>query len=223
MTPRRGLLLIVAMLLPIGAFQAPADEPSKPKWKELFDGKSLEGWKSSEFFGSGKIVVQDGAILMQAGEPMTGVTYARDDFPKLDYEVSLEAKKVAGDDFFCTTTFPIGEDFCSLVVGGWGGTVVGLSSLNQLDASMNETTTSSEFARDRWYPVRIRVTRNRIQAWIGDERVVDVDTTDKVISIRGECRKSRPFGIATYRTTGAVRNIKLRPLTEAEKQEVKKG
>ena len=28
-----------------------------------------------------------------------------------------------GSDFFCTTTFPVGDAFCSFVVGGWSGTV----------------------------------------------------------------------------------------------------
>ena len=103
---------------------------------------------------------------------MTGITYARNDFPRLDYEVRLEARKLRGDDFFATTTFPVGDDYCSLVVGGWGGGIVGLSSLNQLDASMNETTKNLEFAKERWYTIRIRVKSGRIQAWIDDEQVV---------------------------------------------------
>lgn len=190
----------------------------KPVWKTLFDGKSLDGWKSSEFPGSGKVLLRNGVVVLEAGEPMTGITYARDDFPRIDFEVQLEARKLQGDDFFATTTFPVGDDYCSLVVGGWGGGIVGLSSLNQLDASMNETTRNTEFAKERWYTIRIRVTKGRIQAWINDEQVVDADTTDKQISIRGECRRSRPFGIATYRTTGEIRAIKVRRLEDSEKR-----
>jgi hypothetical protein len=216
----RACGVCVALSLLLAAEPA---EKDKPRWKELFDSKTLEGWKSAEFPGTGKVVVKDGAIVMETGDPMTGATYAKTDFPKLDYEVTLEGKKLDGNDFFCTTTFPVGEEFCSLVVGGWGGQVVGLSSLNQMDASMNETTSTNDFTKDRWYTVRIRVSKDRIQAWIGDERVVDVDTSDKMISIRGECRRCRPFGVATYRTAGAIRNVKVRTLTEAEKKEVKKG
>lgn len=200
--------------------KAPA-EPTKDKegWKKLFDGKTLTGWKSSEFFGKGKVVVKEGAIVMELGSSMTGITYSRDDFPKMDYEVTLEGKKLEGNDFFCTTTFPVGKDFCSLVVGGWGGMVVGLSSINHQDASENETTTSREFKQNQWYRVRIRVTKDRIQAWIDKERVVNVDTKDKKISIRLECTESKPFGIATWSTAGAVRDIRVRALTEAEKKE----
>jgi hypothetical protein len=134
----------------------------------------------------------------------------------MNYEIALEGKRLKGNDFFCTTTFPVGDDYCSLVVGGWGGTVVGLSSINSMDASENETSTLQDFAKDRWYKVRIRVMKDRIQAWIGEKKLVDADTADKKISIRIECDACKPFGIATYSTTGAVRDIKVRALTADE-------
>ncbi len=161
--------------------------------------------------------VKDGAIVMENGNDMTGATYSRDDFPKMDYEVALEGKKVKGRDFFCTTTFPVGDSHCSLVVGGWGGSVVGLSSINSLDASENETTKNLTFKEGQWYRVRIRVTKERIEAWIDNDKVVDAATKGKKISIRAECDLSKPFGVATWRTTGAVRDIKVRELTAEEK------
>ena len=42
---------------------------------------------------------------------------------------------------------------------------------------------------------------------------------DRRISTRLECRESQPFGVATYDTTGAVRDIRVRKLTEAEKKQ----
>ena len=111
----------------------------KPTVKELFDGKTLKGWKAADFVHAGKLHVKDGNLVMDKGNRMTGCVYTGKDFPKIDYEVTLEGKKVEGDDFFCTTTFPVGESFCSLVVGGWGGGVVGISSINGADASENET------------------------------------------------------------------------------------
>lgn len=181
-------------------------------WKDLFDGKSLDGWKASDFYKPGKVFVKDGAIVMEKGDRMTGITYGRGDFPKIDYEVTLEAKKLAGNDFFCTTTFPVGKSFCSLVVGGWGGRVVGLSSLNGIDASENDTRREKEFVTGKWYKVRIRVTAKRIDAWIDKDHVVDLDSEGLKISTRIECIASRPFGIATYDTVGAVRNIRVRSL-----------
>jgi hypothetical protein len=221
MTCKSGTVLAFAALLlalgfsPLAGWSA---EKEKAGWKNLFDGKSLDGWKAADFSGGGKVHVKDGAAVMEKGRQMTGLTYSRGDFPKVDYEVSLEGKKLDGDDFFCTTTFPVGKSFCSLVVGGWGGGVVGLSSLNSQDASENETTTRMDFQRDRWYRVRIRVTGQRIVAWIDEEKVVDVETEGKKVGIRLECGPCKPFGFATWNTAGAVRNIRVRALTEAEKK-----
>jgi hypothetical protein len=196
----------------------PAAGTDEAGWRKLFDGKSLEGWKATDFYGAGKVHVKDGAIVMEKGKLMTGVTFGKGDFPKTDYEVTLEGKKVAGNDFFCTTTFPVGGSFCSLVVGGWSGTVVGLSSVDFMDASMNETRKDREFEAGRWYRVRIRVSRRRVEAWIDRDKVVDLDTTDRELTLRTECKACRPFGIATYETTGAIRDVRVRALTEAEKK-----
>jgi hypothetical protein len=56
------------------------------------------------------------------------------------------------------------------------------------------------------------VVPNRIQAWIDEDKVVDVDTTGKRISIRSEVEESVPFGIATWSTTGALKNIQIREI-----------
>ncbi len=216
--PRLFLPLLLAALLAAPLRGQEAASKKDAGGKELFDGKSLDGWKAADFYQAGKVHVKDGVIVMEKGDRMTGVTYVRGDFPKLDYEVTLEGKKLAGNDFFCTTTFPVGNTFCSLVVGGWGGRVVGLSSINGADASENETRREKKFETDRWYRIRIRVTAKRIDAWIDDERVVDLDAEGLKLSTRIECNASRPFGIATWDTTGAVRNLRVRPLSEAEKR-----
>jgi len=186
-------------------------------WKSLFDGKSLKGWKSTNFGGEADVTVEDGAIVMDRGSNMTGITYDRDDFPKTNYEVTFEGKRLKGIDFFCTTTFPVGNDHCSLVVGGWAGVVVGLSSIDGKDASENETRKNLGFDNDKWYRVRIRVTPEHIRAWIDKDQVVDLATKGRKIAIRPECDLSRPFGICTWSTVGVVRDIRVRTLTEAER------
>jgi hypothetical protein len=186
---------------------SPHLEPSPEM--SLFDGRSLGPWKVSDFRGGGKVHVQDGTIRIEKGNRMTGITWTGP-LVRMDYEITLEAIRIEGSDFFCALTFPVGENPCTLVLGGWGGSVCGLSSLDGYDASENATTQIVQFDNGQWYHVRLRVVPNRIQAWLNAEPLVDVETTDRRIGIRFEVEESRPLGIATYLTTGAVRNIYLR-------------
>jgi Domain of Unknown Function (DUF1080) len=181
-------------------------------WKCLFDGKTLNGWTPTKFIGKGKVEVKDGAIVLNTGSDLTGVSLAdTNSLPRINYEVELQAKRAAGSDFFCGFTFPVGKACCTFVVGGWGGSVVGISSIDGMDASENETTKSMEFIKDRWYSIRVRVTTEKIECWIDNEQVADVTTTGKRIGMRfGEIEESAPFGIATYDTTGVLRNLRLR-------------
>ena len=144
---------------------------------------------------------------MEKGNRMTGVTYARKDFPRMDYEVTLEGMKLAGNDFFCTTTFPVGDSFCSLVVGGWGGSTVGLSSINGQDASENETTQYEKLDHNKWYNVRVRVADGKIVCWLNDKQMVDVELAGNRISTRIEVDPNRPLGICSYNTEAGLKDI----------------
>ncbi|MBI5091386.1 MAG: hypothetical protein HZB26_02970 [Candidatus Hydrogenedentes bacterium] len=184
--------------------------------------KDEKGWKDSGFVGTGKIRVQDGTVFLDEGNDITGITWTGP-LVRMNYEISLEAKRVAGEDFFCGLTFPYGKDPCSLIVGGWGGTCVGISSLDYEDAYNNDTARFMSFEKDRWYKIRLCATEKRIQAWIDDKDIVDVSTDGRTIGIRWEVDKSTPLGIATWRTGGAIRNIQLRTLTEVEIQSAAKA
>jgi hypothetical protein len=213
-----GLIAAGMLAAPISADERKASEKDKAAWKPLFDGKTLDGWKAADFRDAGKVHVKDGAIVMEKGSTMTGLAYTRADFPKVDYEVSFEGRRIAGDDFFCTTIFPVGETFCSFVVGGWGGTIVGLSNVNSENASANITTATKDFETDKWYKFRLRVTKDHIKAWIDDQAIVDLETTDRRIDLHGACAPCKPFGLATWKTTGAVRAVRVRALTDADKK-----
>jgi hypothetical protein len=188
-----------------------SDEPAQSGWRSLFDGKSLSGWKSSPFGGEGQVEVVGGAIILQTGETLTGVTCQKP-LPVTNYEVELEAQRVEGSDFFCGLTFPVQKSFCSFIVGGWGGGVVGLSSIDGMDASENETTKYREFKKGRWYKIRVRVTDHKIEAWIDDDKMVDQDITERKVGTRIEVDRSKPFGISSWRTKAALRNIRIRNL-----------
>ena len=207
-------IVVVARFLALPGAPARCAEPA---WIGLFDGKTLDGWKVTDFGGPPEEVhVDDGKLVLEMGAAaMSGVTWTRD-VPKIDYEVSLDAMRVEGSDFFCGLTFPVKDAFCSLIVGGWGGSLVGLSSFDGMDASQNETTASMAFENRRWYPVRLRVTAGRIQAWIGAKRLVDARPGERRISVRAEVENSKPFGIATWHTKAALKDIRVRLLSPDE-------
>jgi sugar phosphate isomerase/epimerase len=209
--PWKAVPEYLAQLKPLlGAGAAAA---TSAKEVSLFDGKSLNGWKVTDYGARGEVQVKDGQIIIDAGDPLTGITIAGEPPARMDYEISLEAMKLDGDDFFCALTAPVGKSACTLVIGGWGGSLVGISSIDEMDASENFTTQFRKFVPNRWYRIRFRVTAKKLQAWIDDEQLVDADIEGKKISMRlGEIEMSQPLGIATFRTRSALRDIKVRTL-----------
>lgn len=197
-----------------------AESEDDVKWTMLFDGESLKNWKVTKYGGEGPVDVEDGELQIGMGQPLSGITWDGGKIPRVNYEIRLQAKRVEGGDFFCGLTFPVQEDPCTLILGGWGGSLTGLSSLNGSDASENETTDFYEFQQNKWYDIRLRVTESKIQAWLTDgEKVVtlaDVDYSQTNVGIRFEMELCKPLGLATYSTTSAVRDFKVRELTEEE-------
>ncbi len=183
----------------------------QPAERQLFSEEWRDGWIPSDFSRPGEVVFTDTAVVLHAGDPMTGITWTGD-HPRINYEIAFEAQRVDGRDFFCGLTFPVGDSPCTLILGGWGGTVVGLSSVDGLDASENETRTSMEFEAGQWYRILLRVTDREITAYVDDELVVALETEGRRFSVRPEVSRSRPLGIATWRTTGALRDLRIRSL-----------
>ena len=182
------------------------------EWQSLFDGKTLQGWRETPFTGHGAVRVEDGSIVLENGGPMTGITRTTS-LPRSNYEVRFEAARIKGGDFFASLTFPVRDSFCTWVTGGWGGDIVGLSSIDGWDASDNETRSYFTFENGRWYAFRIAVTDERIRAWIDERPVVDVEIGGRTIGLRpGEIKLSAPFGFASYNTSGRLRKIEYRVL-----------
>ncbi len=176
----------------------PAKEESK--WKPLLEKDSLKGWEITNFGGEGTAEITEGVLRLERGEPMTGITTIRKDFPKENFEMRWKASRVDGSDFFAGITFPVGDEFCSLICGGWGGGLVGLSSINGNDASENETTGFRQFKNKQWYAFRVRVDKKLITVWIDDEEVIKVEREGKKFSLRGEVFKSKPVGYCVFQS-----------------------
>ena len=204
-------LLLTAAVLVLPCVTANAQD-SAGAGEALFDGKTLTNWKSSKFSGEGPVKVENGRIVLEPGRTLTGITWAGPALPTTNYELTLQAMRVEGSDFFAGVTFPVADSFCSLILGGWGGTVVGLSSIDGMDASENSTSQSREFESGKWYNIRIRVTPAKIEAWLDDKQIIDETLKGKKLDVRIEVEPSQPLGVASYKTKAAIRDIKLRKL-----------
>ena len=198
--------------------------PSKPaeaKPLVLLTGNDLSDWKVvSQMKDHGPVTLKNGVLSLGEGKPMTGVAYAgKAELPVKDYEISFEARRVSGEDFFAALTFPVREPktFATFVIGGWGGKCVGISCLQYQAADENETTNWVDFTEGKWYRFRLEVRENRLKGWIDDKEIFDADTEGKKITMRfGDIEFCEPLGLASYGTVGEIRNLIIKKLPPAE-------
>lgn len=219
---KSGLLRLVALALVSLSCEASKLEPTPPSppappWQDLLAGvtaDSLSNWKKCGFGGEGEVLFDDGRLVLAQGEPLTGITWAGSpEMPRGEYEIEVEAARLLGTDFFCALTFPIGEQSASVILGGWGGSLVGLSCIDGEDASQNATKTFRGFERERFYRLRVKVTNDRVQGVLDDTDVLfDVDRRAHAFAVRTEVERCRPLGIASYNTRAAIRRLAWRPL-----------
>lgn len=191
------------------------DEKSKTKpskWLPLLGKKGLDGWEVSDFGGDGKAERHGDSVVLEMGDPLNGITTTRKDFPTENYEIYLEAKRIEGNDFLCGLTFPVGKEFCTLIAGGWGGTLVGLSSIDGSDASENSTTAYHEFENGKWYKFRLRVDDENITAWIDGEKFFVHERDGHEFSTRIEVYASEPLGYCAFMSKVELRKFRWRPL-----------
>ncbi|MCK5942121.1 MAG: DUF1080 domain-containing protein [Planctomycetes bacterium] len=200
-------LLPAALALLLAACQSP---PPPAAWRELFDGATLTGWTPTNFGGEGEVAVRDGAIELDYGSPLTGVTLLGEP-PRGDYDLELVCARVEGTDFFCGLTFPVHGAHLTLVLGGWGGSLCGLSNLDGDDAARNETRTLRGFENGRDYRVLVRVRRATVAVLIDDEPLLRADLDGRELSLRPEVELCRPLGFAAFSTRARLRALRWRP------------
>lgn len=207
-------MLLALALVVAGCRTAPnaaAGEAAPMPWQSLFDGTALGAWATTEFGGEGEVAVRDVRLQLGLGNPLTGATW-RGPLPHGDYELELLARRELGNDFFCGLTFPVGAGHLTLVLGGWGGSVCGLSSLDGLDASRNATRTLRHFAAGRDYRIHLTVRTDRIAVLVDGEPLLAIDPRRHALSLRPEVELSRPLGLASFATAASFAELRWRPL-----------
>ena len=216
-----SVMLALSSCLTVNGPSPSGQQKSKTEWMSFFDGKKLGNWAITDFAGKGEVSIdENGSLVLGLGIELTGVHWTgKGDYPTIDYEIALSAKRAQGGDFFCGLTFPYGESNATLILGGWGGALVGISSLDDFDASENDTGDVYAFEENRWYDVRLRVTKAKFEAWIDKKQIVNCEIHARKVSMRaGEVEMSAPLGLCTYATTGVIRNIRIRELSDEEVQ-----
>ena len=205
--PRITSALLCAVLTACAApSQADAD------WTLLLDATHTEGSSSTPFGGEGEIGPEDGRLVFEMGTPMTGMNWTGGELPKTNYELEVCATRLMGTDFFCGLTFPVEESHATLILGGWGGSLTGLSCIDGNDASTNETTNFLSYELGRDYTARVRVTPTHVTTWIDGELLHEVSLEGKRIELRTEVLPSRPLGFAAFLTRAGLSSLKLRRL-----------
>jgi hypothetical protein len=204
------LPLLLISLLPLHAETPAANE------LVLFDGKSLDDWEARDAGASGDVDIEDDMMILGTGESLTGVVYRKaDKLPVTNYEITLEAQRIQGFDFFCGLTFPVGDlkTCVTLVLAGWGGSVTGLSNVDGIDAADNSTGHYRRFDDKKWYRVKVRVTPENVSVWSNDEKIIDLDLEGRKLGLRpGPIEDYAPFSITTYQTKAAIRNVRVKAL-----------
>ncbi|TWT50327.1 hypothetical protein Pla22_30690 [Rubripirellula amarantea] len=200
-------------------------QPKGGKWTPL-----VNHWESIQFGGEGSVDItknNDQALIrLELGDPITGVRFSGE-VPQNNYELKFQAKRIEGIDFFCGVTFPIDESALTLVLGGWGGGITGISSIDGLDASENSTTLFRHYENEIWYDVRIRVSDFGVEAWIGEpdpknpkqreeSNVVELMREGQKFGLRFEMDLCTPLGLANYQCVSEFRNLGWRKLSQSE-------
>ena len=207
------LFLLFAFLTSFLIF-AESSGGSRNNEKILFDGSSLDHWAVTDYAGRGEVSLDgNGSVVLEFGIALTGIHWVGENLPRCNYQISWSAQKVSGTDFFGSLTFPYLNDHATLVLGGWGGALVGISCLDGFDASENQTATAHLFNSNQWYRCVLRVTDTHFKFWVDQEKLIDCDIKGRTISMRtGEIELSKPLGFSTFDTTGLIKDVRLSSL-----------
>lgn len=183
-------------------------------WIPLFNGKDLSGWHPvrQDEFVHGKGTVEDGVLILHAGQPGSGLRLARKDFPKMNYEIELKAQRIEGFDFFCGLNVPVSNTWITLIVGGWDGEVLGLSNLDGLSAVENKYVQQVPFKQRQWYVIRMRVEKGQITVWLDDRKRIEAKTKGVQIGIRDSMRGLKPMGICSWFSRAGIKDLRVRRL-----------
>ena len=99
---RKALSLLLTLTFAVVSLSA-ADKPAKvPKgWKRIFDGKTLNGWKTNE--NPDSWTVQDGALVAKG--PRSHLFYMDQEFEDLEFKATIKLAPNSNSGMYIRTAF----------------------------------------------------------------------------------------------------------------------
>ena len=200
----------------LGAGQAAKDQPTADVKKlALFDGKSLDGWKKTEFPSPGEVKVEGGEIDLECRRHDDRRHAARQDLPRVDFELSYEARRPPA-----ATSSPRRRS-------RWA------RRTSRSSMAVGAATSPGSRASTGWTPRRTRRSLDQVR---GQDLVSVPDGDGRGDPLLGRrqggrrrrltgpsgrhaasrSRVSEPLGFATWKTGGALRKVAIRALSPDE-------
>ena len=125
-------------------------------------------------FGKGKWAINNG-IINQSTQTTECVAISHEVFNATSYDLTLKARKKAGDEGFLIIFDYFDEDnFKWFNLGGWGNTLHGIETTMAASKSTTKTAAGS-IEKGRWYDIRIEVRDTQVRAFIDGELVHDIE------------------------------------------------
>jgi hypothetical protein len=208
------LTFLFSAVLLIGCLPEKAAPSVIQEWS-LLDDALHSSWQKAGIPEEGSMQLTGQVLTLPAGLPMTGCRFPAWQslgLPETDYAIEYEAMRAEGEDIFGMCTFPVSShsSHATFVIGGWGGGLTGISSIDFKDASENSTRAEQKFANGVWHHVRIEVRPEDIRAWVNRRPVVNVSIKGRQVGLRpGYIDHCLPFGFATWNTQGRIRGVKV--------------
>lgn len=201
---------------------ASSDAPRPLPWRELLPIEGLSPFRLTAFGGEGEVRLGREGWTLGFGQPLTGVHLERlpDEGAMREgtYEVECRVERLAGNDFFCGLTLPVGEGHGTVILGGWGGALCGFSCIDGADAARNESRSFRAFESGRIYRLVARVSPREVVAHLDGELLFRVARAGRAFEVRPEVAPGRPFGFACFQTEVRLHSLRWRPVTAEDRR-----
>jgi hypothetical protein len=217
-TLSRALIIVAISLLQVG-FTFAADSDKTGQWINLFDGKTLDGWKASEEPGS--FEVRDGMIVANVtGKKRSHLFYMAEKEPFKDFEFEAEVKTMPGSNsgiYFHTQFQDSGwpkKGFEAQINNSFPPDPRRTGSLYGIDDVANPPVKDNE-----WFKYNIKVQGKHVVIKLDDKVVVDYTEPQQPKQYQDRDRKigEGTFALQSHPDSSQVffRNLRVRRLPAA--------